>query len=155
MKKILTSKAGVTILEGVIALGLLALVAGGAFGVLLSASRQNTQPDIREEMAWAVEQAHDKLKAYIGVEDVGESAALPENLREGLCGGDSAPLAATNEPHNISCLLPPICDASSSSFTYDVENSFIVPSDKAEGTLDRFLRSHEITFSIQCNGYKL
>ena len=49
MKKILKSKKGVTILEGLIALALLALVATGTFAVLLSSSRKSSQPDIRED----------------------------------------------------------------------------------------------------------
>ena len=38
MRQLLKNRAGVTVLEGVIALGLLALITAGAFGVLLSAS---------------------------------------------------------------------------------------------------------------------
>ena len=50
MKKLLKSKKGVTILEGLIALLLLAMISVGTFGVLLSTSRKSAQPDIREEM---------------------------------------------------------------------------------------------------------
>ena len=46
------NKKGVTILEGLIALGLLAAVSVGIFGVLLSLSRKSYEPDIREEMLW-------------------------------------------------------------------------------------------------------
>ena len=58
MKRILSKKTGVTILEGLIALGLLALVAAGTFGVLLSVSRKAGSPDIRESMILAVERAN-------------------------------------------------------------------------------------------------
>lgn len=151
-KSILTNKAGVTILEGVVALGLLALVAGGAFGVLLSASRQNTQPDIREEMAWAVEKAHDKLKAYIGQE------LLPTNTMttasaSGLCGGETNPLQE-GETYVIKCMLPPICDANNSEFTYEVEGKTLDSPSDEEGE-EISLYGYDITFFIRCNGYKL
>lgn len=126
MKKLLKDKAGVTVLEGIIALGLLALIAGGAFGVLLAASRQASQPDIREEMAWAVENANARLKM--------RAAAL--------CPDDSAPLALGN--HNIKCLLPPLCDQNRSEFIYGVEKCS--PEEACE---------YRFTFNIRCNGYEL
>lgn len=56
MKKyILKNKKGVTLLEGLIALALLAIVATGTFSVLLSASRKTSSPDMREELVFAVE----------------------------------------------------------------------------------------------------
>ncbi len=160
MKRILASKAGVTLLEGVIALGLLALITAGAFAVLLASSRQATQPDIREEMSLAVEKAHDQLKilALYGNSDLANSAKgyLPSSLyadgNAGLCTKESAPLSSGN--HDIGCLLPPICDANTSSFTYKVENISALASG-GQSESDGIPTPYKITFSITCNGYSL
>ena len=150
MKKILTAKAGVTILEGMIALGLLALVAAGAFGVLLSASRQNTQPDIREEMAWAVEKAYNQLQAYTAPNNLLPDEVSSTSHDSGLCN-DQYPLRKV--VHSISCMLPPICDPNNSYFTYKVEGVDVtLPEQKEEDFDDSMYR---ITFDIECNGYKL
>lgn len=165
MKRILTSKAGVTLLEGVIALGLLALITGGAFAVLLAASRQATQPDIREEMSLAVEKAHEQLKIlamYGDQSDVNNVADLSKtslpsrfysNGQAGLCDKEDNPLSTTKS-HNIACLLPPICDANTSSFTYQVENSTALESAGSSET-GGTPAPYKITFSITCNGYSL
>lgn len=127
MKNLLKSKAGVTVLEGVIALGLLAVVAGGAFGVLLSVSRQNFRPDVLEEMALAVEKVNDSLKMYQLRGDY--AGRLPEKFQLGLCGGTYAtPQIEDNNPlsvgtHHIECMLPPICDTAKSSFTYTISDT--------------------------------
>lgn len=126
MRKFLKSKKGVTILEGLIALSLLALVATGTFAVLLSSSRTSSQPDIREEMALAVENAYQRMQMYVLPKnmDLDDVSDLAEDLDKGLCPTDypdDDPFA-TNESHNISCLLPPICDRHNSSFVYYVFN---------------------------------
>ncbi len=62
MNILLHDQKGVTVLEGLIALLLLAVISIGTFGVLLSASRKTTEPDIREEMILAVERANQALR---------------------------------------------------------------------------------------------
>ena len=62
MKHILQNKRGVTLLEGLIALLLLAVIAVGTFGVLLSTSRRASDPDIRAEMILAVERAKNVVR---------------------------------------------------------------------------------------------
>ncbi len=119
IKKIWKSKKGVTLLEGLIAMVLLAVVATGSFAVLLSASRKSSGPDIREEMVLAVEKAHSQLQAYVFSSDFSltkkDSAGLsmvPSEYRKGLCYPrleDNTPLASGT--HNIKCLLPLICDS--------------------------------------------
>ena len=123
LKRVLTKKKGVTILEGLIALGLLALVAAGTFGVLLSVARKSGAPDIREEMILAVEKAHMQLQAYVFSRDFTLTKKDSENedlvplaYQNGLCGhsgtmvvDDTTPLASGT--HNIKCLLPLICDS--------------------------------------------
>ena len=109
----LKNKSGVTVLEGVIALGLLALVMAGSFGVLLSSSRQTMEPDIYEEMILAVEKANDMIKEYAAnysyydfLKDKTQKYHLQE-FRNGLCSDDF---------QDLNCLLPAICDLSTSEF---------------------------------------
>ena len=147
-------------MEGLIALLLLALIATGTFGVLLSTSRRSTQPDIREEMILAVERAMDKMQVYVYPTDYAYGS-LPADVKGGLCG-DSNPLA--DQEHDIACLLPPICNASNSYFHYTItqvpgENmphEKIRFEDLGSGTLYYPVRSpYSIKFDIQCNGFKL
>ena len=163
--KLLNSKAGVTILEGVIALGLLAVVTAGAFGVLVSASRKSSQPDIREEMTLAVEKAKNLLQMYVAGTD-----HVAAEYTQGLCGKDDNPMMETIE-HHIECLLPPICDQSheDSQFKYEVAVSPIRPGvhhlpkseleealvqdEEGETRIQDVL--YNITFTIECNGYEL
>lgn len=175
MKKILKSKKGVTILEGLIALALLALVATGTFAVLLSASRTSSQPDIREEMALAVEKAAQKLQVYVYPEgfDLDDVDHISPAVTEGLCGNQNALYVLDEGEHNIDCLLPPICDANKSSFTYTVENLTTGLPYTADGmrTADRMQEKNvdgnnagadidgeyarTVTFEITCNGFTL
>ena len=185
MRQILKSKAGVTVLEGVIALGLLALVAGGAFGVLLSASRQTTEPDVHEEMVLAVEKANDQLKAYTmnSYDHTVNDPVLPTGtgsgyrssnpLSGGLCNTGN-PFACTSTNRcDIGCLLPPICDKNNSIFEFYFMMNWPLNSEQDEGTGGKtfgelFTESIEPTaqgyssvlinrfrFHIVCNGYQL
>lgn len=159
LKHLLTKKTGVTVLEGLIALGLLALVAGGTFGVLLSVSRKTGTPDIREEMALAVERANELLPMYAPLLQGSNmsDAGIADEYKEGLCGEDSSPLSPGK--HAIECLLPPICDEQNSSFVYTVaENSITLPSAVPSNTKDYYYTSQphrQITFKITCNGFSL
>jgi len=150
MNRLLKNKKGVTILEGLIALGLLAMVAGGTFGVLLSVSRKASRPDIREEMILAVERANEQLQVYVS------TAATPSHFQNGLCGGDSSPLAEGS--HDIKCKLPAICDRAplSSSFTYTVSNSSMtLPAVAGNITTANTVAMTNVKFSITCNGFTL
>lgn len=178
--KILNSKAGVTVLEGVIALGLLAVVTAGAFGVLLSAARKSTQPDMREEMALAVEGAKDELQVYINT--VGNTTFLPELLKNNLCNLEDEPfhplVGGDSVHHHITCKLPKICDRTSpkSWFYYRIPSTNAVPTrlntaKHQEGGTDRVAKlcnncvsyglgstgtsTMRVEFNIQCNGYEL
>ncbi len=179
MKQLLNSKAGVTVLEGVIALGLLALITAGAFGVLLSASRQTSVPDIREEMAYAVEKAGDLLKVYINAQQSEfANAHLPDGLACGPCGKmngsggcvssagdtiyptDRTPLSSGR--HDVGCLLPPVCDRSNSEFYYSVLNTStshdkdrLASASREPGTGAGVFDDYTVTFTIRCNGYEL
>ena len=152
MKKIIFGKAGVTVLEGVIALGLLALVAGGAFGVLLSSSRRSTQPDVREEMVWAVEKAHEQLKAYLGG-NAPETGTVNWN-KMCITGSD---LFSAGE-HQIKGCLPAVCDPNNSDFKYTVyDDGGITNNVPTEGKEDPdgVDNVYQIAFQITCNGYQL
>lgn len=168
--KLLNSKAGVTILEGVIALGLLAVVTAGAFGVLASAARKSLQPDMREEMALAVEKTKNLLQMYSYGND-----HVSSEFEGGLCkNNESNPLSPGE--HSILCMLPPICDQNhpQSRFTYTVEQTYIRPTssdgedgyhlkpgDLEEGVpisisgASSVLWKYRIKFNMACNGYEL
>ena len=170
LKRVLTKKKGVTILEGLIALGLLALVAAGTFGVLLSVARKSGAPDIREEMVLAVERANDQLQMYSsGIVSGMTNSKLYEQYANGMCGGslilaevkvsDSSPMSLGS--HNIKCMLPPLCDYSNSSFTYTVrEASFTTHNYGASNMVTDYAsafptKGRQVTFNITCNGFTL
>ena len=166
IRKILKNRKGVTLLEGLIALVLLAMVTTGTFAVLLSTSRRSAQPDIREEMTFAVERAMNKLQTYVFTtkDDSGDKIKLstvPTAIQNGLCGTDEDPLAAGS--HNIDCMLPPICNNNSSfKYTVSVVNSTsklgiyrlsLYDIGSASGL--SLAEPYSINFDITCNGYKL
>lgn len=170
LKRVLTKKKGVTILEGLIALGLLALVAAGTFGVLLSVARKSGAPDIREEMVLAVERANDQLQMYSsGIVSGMTNSKLYEQYANGICGGslipaevkvsDSSPMSIGS--HNIKCMLPPLCDYSNSTFTYTVrEASFTTHNYGASNMVTDYAsafptKGRQVTFNITCNGFTL
>lgn len=170
LKRVLTKKKGVTILEGLIALGLLALVAAGTFGVLLSVARKSGAPDIREEMVLAVERANDQLQMYSsGIVSGMTNSKLYEQYANGMCGGslipaevkvsDSSPMEIGS--HNIKCMLPPLCDYSNSTFTYTVrEASFTTHNYGASNMVTDYAsafptKGRQVTFNITCNGFTL
>lgn len=170
LKRVLTKKKGVTILEGLIALGLLALVAAGTFGVLLSVARKSGAPDIREEMVLAVERANDQLQMYSsGIVSGMTNSKLYEQYANGMCGGslipaevkvsDSSPMSIGS--HDIKCMLPPLCDYSNSTFTYTVrEASFTTHNYGASNMVTDYAsafptKGRQVTFNITCNGFTL
>ena len=161
---LLKNKAGVTLLEGLIALGLLALITAGTFGVLLSVSRQSSQPDIREEMLWAIERANEGLQLFAG-ENPG---TLPTEYEQGLCGADNDPLA--DGSHNINCMLPAICDIDDNDtyFTYEVSTVSLPTLDNqfsanggynltfyARDVDTAYFQVKNITYHIKCHGFTL
>lgn len=156
MKRLLNNKTGVTILEGLIALGLLALVAGGTFGVLLSVSRKASKPDIREEMILAVERANELLMRY---SVPSSSTNLPDEANNGLCNNGDKTLSV-GDNKNINCMLPAICDrgGSASSFSYSVEEVAFSPANFPVADtyrLTNFPTKKKVTFNIKCNGFTL
>lgn len=168
MKRIFKNKLGITLLEGLIALGLLSLAATATFGVLLSTSRKSSRSDIHEEMLLAVERAHERLQMYNGLSDT-ELGNLP-NQYKGLCGRadgtntDSNPLGAGT--HTITCMLPPLCDLQrDSSFSYTVkledmqavQHALFDPyAENAVANVSTPLfQRKNIQFDIKCNGFTL
>ncbi len=161
MKRLIKNKWGITLLEGVIALGLLALAAAASFGVLLSISRKSSRPDLQEEMLWAVERASEGLQLYNGY-SASTIASWPDDIKAGLCGGDTDPLS-TSDTHTITCMLPPICDRATSSFSYTVGTAknftnTINVSLIGETVADLpsgYNQRKDIVFDITCNGFTL
>lgn len=158
MNRFLKNKKGVTILEGLIALGLLAMVAGGTFGVLLSVSRKASQPDIREEMVLAVERANEQLQMYTGKFSNGDSHTSGlcdcSYYPSDRCKNDNKPL--DNGEHPIKCMLPAICDLGKSSFSYKVENGALGSySTVSARQVSTPAAPKKISFTITCNGFTL
>ena len=172
MKRILKSKKGVSLLEGLIALLLLALVATGTFGVLLSVSRKSSTPDIREEMILAIEKANQMLQPYMYPDTIDASEEFEANnyydemLDKDLCGYDGSAIALGK--HTIPCLLPPICDPDNSLFKYNVATdtnsarSLLKDVDLAKKEDGNTTASdvqdktrYVIQFEIMCNGFTL
>lgn len=161
IKRLLKKKTGVTILEGLIALGLLALVAGGTFGVLLSVSRKTSQPDIREEMLLAIERASEQLQMY--TYSSADTAKIPDEFQKGLCGESSSFSSVLSGRHNISCMLPAICDRDNSSFYYEMGSATMDNPLKGLGAayssastdVSSYLTRKAVSFEITCNGFTL
>ncbi|MBO7191038.1 MAG: hypothetical protein J6V32_02925 [Elusimicrobiaceae bacterium] len=156
IKVFLKGEKGVTLLEGLIAIGLLAIVSVSTFSVIVSISRRGSQPDIREDMFLALERAQSELQKYVfpGTDSV---------YQQGLCNNsDTTPLAEGS--HTINCLLPYKCN--SGSFTYTVSNTdleqFIgqvtYPAENrtiSDENKSDYYGAKTITFNITCNGVTL
>lgn len=172
MKFLLTNKKGVTILEGLIALLLLAMVSVGTFGVLLSTSRKAAKPDIEEEMLLTVEKTRDLLQIYSfymlddSTLQSDTHAAVIEAVRQALCVEDTSTNPLSTGEHTVTCMLPTICDANNSSFSYTVSDSTVSASafwskygDNGHENSTDFgsgsVPSRQILFNISCNGYTL
>ena len=164
MKRLFKNKWGITLLEGVIALGLLSLVAAASFGVLLSVSRKSARPDLQEEMLWAIERASEGLQLYNGY-TASDIASWPNELR-GLCGPDvtDADPLEVGRTHDIECMLPAICDPSNSSFSYQVANENFTNTiwsnltsqmgEMVQNPVD-YQQRMNVSFDIKCNGFTL
>ena len=185
IKKFLKNKKGVTLLESLIALLLLAVVATGTFAVLLSTSRKSLGPDIREEMALAIEKASDMLQgAVVSLDSDVPNYGSGFNYQKGPCGlASSHALSSGSHNNELNCLLPPICDPSHSHFSYEISsgtdsssnlwsyNSTYDRSDRLERTTSNSTTADQfstglttgatkkngvkIIFDIECNGFTL
>ncbi|MBR4682333.1 MAG: hypothetical protein IKP06_03405 [Elusimicrobiaceae bacterium] len=171
MHFIFKNKKGVTILEGLIALGILAMVSVGIFGVLLSISRKSTDTDVREEMVLAVSRATDALQLYSWIIGWGQASifdgVVPGGYPHGVCSEyniiDNAPMDASVW-HDISCLLPPICDRdpNQSYFRYKPIRSYYAhdidgPLHNAveDDLFSLYVDVADVEFRIKCNGFTL
>ena len=161
MKKFLKNRKGVTLLEGLIAIGLLAIVSVATFSVLVSVSRRGSQPDIREDMFLALERAQSELQKYV----------FPGENQHGLCDYDGAEFRIEDTTpllegsHDIKCLLPYKC-LGNSTFTYTVSNTdleqFIgqvtYPAENrtiSDENKSDYYGAKTITFNMTCNGVTL
>ncbi|MDR0292405.1 MAG: hypothetical protein LBI01_06610 [Elusimicrobium sp.] len=59
------NKKGLTIAEAVISMVLLAIITMGIYGVIMASVRSGKKPDMREDMAYAIETASAKLQGLI------------------------------------------------------------------------------------------
>lgn len=133
---------GYTIIEAVIAMLLVSVVVGGIFSALMASRRAIVDPSYKEEMVFAVESANNLLKNYI----TGDKSKVTDDLKNGLCD-DGTVDALSVGAHDIACLLPPVCDTRTSSFTYTVSDVTVtVPDAESHNPT---LKS--IKFNIMCN----
>lgn len=128
------NKKGYTIVEGIIAMLLVAIMVGGIFTALMASRRAIIEPSYREEMLYTVESLSNQLKNYVDAEG-GLSS---------LCGS-TTPL--TNGDHDCSSMLPDVCTGADSSLTYTVSAISVSDSGgKVSPTLN------QIKINIVCNG---
>jgi len=76
------NKKGLTIAEAVIAMMLLAIVTMGIYGVIMASVRSGQKPDMREGMAYAIEQASALLKN----KTLGANMLCTQWNDDGTCG---------------------------------------------------------------------
>lgn len=131
------NKKGYTIVEGIIAMLLVAIMVGGIFTALMASRRAIIEPSYREEMLYTVESLSNQLKNYVDAEG---------NL-DSLCGSTD-PLS--NGDHDCSSMLPDVCktgDGYNSSLTYNVSGIAV----NADG--GSFSPAvNQIKIKIVCNG---
>ncbi len=166
MHFIFKNKKGVTILEGLIALGILAMVSVGIFGVLLSISRKSTDTDVREEMVLAVDRAYKGLQLYsFNLHPLSTSSGwLPNTYPHGLCADagiiDDHPMN-TDVWHDISCMLPPICDRDPNQSYFRYKPFHMMPELLTDiKSTDMMYNQHVLSMTgveirIKCNGFTL
>lgn len=155
MNRFLKNKKGVTLLEGLIAIGLLAMVSVSTFSVLLSISRRAKQPDLREDMLLSIEKTNAELQKHIGDPNF-------NNLY--IC-----PVVGLNAAGNpASCMAPIKCTMLGQSFltptfTYTVEDNdleskimnLLPTADKRSMDSDekaKVFGTKKTTFNITCQG---
>lgn len=129
------NRKGYTIVEGIIAMLLIAIMVGAIFSALMASRRAIVEPSYREEMFYAVESLANTLKNYVDM----ESGDLPP-----LCGS-TTPLSYDEEGHDCSELLPDVCktgEGYDSSLKYYVTGITV-----SSGTVVNQVRIH-----IVCNG---
>lgn len=162
-------------------MGLLALVMAGSFGVLLSASRKTTEPDMREEMVRAMDAASEMQKEIAMLS--GDFKTKIEDFR--ITDPDFRHSwnlgCATPAGNDLSCLLPVICgyvpgrEDNKSSFSYQLEDRNEWPTwgsssgwegagnqqmnawgrDNTNYNSEGYSPMKLFTFTIACEGYEL
>ncbi|MBR1981021.1 hypothetical protein [Candidatus Proelusimicrobium excrementi] len=131
------NKKGYTIVEGIIAMLLVAIMVGGIFTALMASRRAIIEPSYREEMLYAVESLSNQLKNYVDAEGAVAS----------LCGS-TTPLE--NGDHDCSSMLPDVCRTDggyNSSLTYNVSGLSVTG-----GTGGFSPTVNQIKINIVCNG---
>ncbi|ACC98139.1 hypothetical protein Emin_0584 [Elusimicrobium minutum Pei191] len=172
----LLNKKGLTIAEAVISMVLLATVTMGIYGVIMVSLRSAKNPDMREEMMYALERASAKMKTLVEADLCAadgfsctlnsttneydckcvkyvsqETDPAKKPMRRDICDNiildDTYSPFLTGRKHSVSCLLPEMCDSFNSSFYYEVSNIGL-PSDPAK-------QQYQIYFTLICNGQVL
>lgn len=142
---IMKNKKGYTIIESVIAMLLVSVVVGGIFSALMASRRAIIEPSYKEEMIFAIESANNLLKNYV----TADNNSVQEDLRDGLCGGETVATVLSESDHDIKCMLPPVCDVGSSSFTYTVSKISVAAPGVTGNDANTDMKV--IKFKIMCN----
>lgn len=132
------NKKGYTIVEGIIAMLLVAIMVGAIFSALMASRRAIVEPSYREEMMYTVESLANSIKNYVDM----ESGDL-----DPLCGS-TTPLE--NGEHDCSELLPDVCKTGggyNSSLKYTVSGLSV-----SDNTGAYTPTVNQIKIKIVCNG---
>lgn len=131
------NKKGYTIVEGIIAMLLVAIMVGGIFTALMASRRAIIEPSYREEMLYTVESLSNQLKNYVDAEGAVAS----------LCGS-TTPLS--NGEHDCSSMLPDVCRTDGD---YDSSLIYTVTGIAAQDDSGGFSPTvNQIKINIVCNG---
>ena len=132
------NKKGYTIVEGIIAMLLVAIMVGAIFSALMASRRAIVEPSYREEMMYTFESLANSIKNYVDTNG---------GDLESLCGS-TTPLS--NGEHDCSELLPDVCKSGegyNSSLTYTV--SGLTASDNTGAYTPAV---NQVKINIVCNG---
>ncbi|MDD4004385.1 MAG: hypothetical protein PHW69_04185 [Elusimicrobiaceae bacterium] len=102
---------GLSLVEGLVGLIIIATAVTAIFSVIISSFTADKKNAGREEAAFVLKKASEKIKAYVTAD--GDLSALPADIRNGICSAakegisvkDPDPLAINAAGHDISCLL--------------------------------------------------
>ena len=133
------NRKGYTIVEGIIAMLLVAVMVGGIFSALMASRRAIVEPSRKEEMLYAIESLENNLKNCV-------SSRLDEDCSIDNCGGGSDAISIGE--HN--CTLPDVCKGADDYFKYEVSGTSI--SDPYSSTTSTL---NQIKISMKCNGEAL
>lgn len=131
------NKKGYTIVEGIIAMLLVAVMVGAIFSSLMASRRAIIEPSYREEMLYAVESLQNQLKNYVDT--------VPEDSYE-LCGNTEPLSTGYHSCKEEEGLFPSVCQMAGDDIGYTVSDRVVTTEGGISATVN------EIKITIICNG---